>query len=226
MPDPSRTEVQLCHPNAVIRLGLRAVLADETDIELLAGADAPPLRAAPGGDRRCRVVVADHRQALEWLRPPAPGHAGVRVLVVDDATRGWAIRSALQSGALGYVAVDGPLRELVQAVHSVGRGQRFLCGTASQAMADCFAVGDITTRELDVLRRLGMGLDNKSISRDLDIALSTVKAHVQALLDKLRATSRTGAVISAMRLGLIEVDAQPGRPPGAGARPLTTAGSA
>lgn len=205
MPDFIRTEVQLRHPNPVVRRGLQAVLADEPGLELLDDEAVPP-RARPGGEPCCRVLVVDQRQALESLTAAAEGRAGVRVLVVDDASRGWAIRSALQAGALGYVGLDGPLRELVQAVHHVGRGNRFLCRTASQSMADCFAVGDITTRELDVLRRLGMGLDNKSISRDLDIALSTVKAHVQALLDKLRANSRTGAVIAAMRIGLIEVD--------------------
>jgi len=209
MPDSSRTEVHLCHPNPVILRGLHAVLAEEPDIELLAGSMATP-RQLPGAHAPVRVVVADHRQALEWLRLRAPGRGGVRVLVVDEASRGWSIRSALQSGALGYVAVDGPLRDFVQAVHCVARGSRYLCTAASQSMAGCFAVGEITSRELDVLRLLGRGLDNKSISRKLDIALSTVKAHVQALLDKLRASSRTGAVMSAVRLGLIEVEAPEG----------------
>ncbi len=206
MPKLEKIVVQLLHCNPVVRAGLRAVLRDEPDFDLLPSdvtlPEAPASRAghAPG------VVVADHRQGLQRLLGGAAPRC--RVLVVEAISRGWAVRHALQAGVLGYAAVDCPLPELVQGVRSVERGSRFLCASASQAMADSFAVGEITARELDVLRLLSSGLDNKSISRHLDIALSTVKVHVQALLGKLNASSRTEAAVEAMRLGLIELQGE------------------
>lgn len=203
MLNPPRIAVQLMHCNPVVSAGLQAMLRNECDFDLLpCGGTAPDTPRAPARRPPC-VVVADHQQGLRQVLENRTSHC--RVLVVEAVSRGWAVRTALQSGVLGYAAVDCPLPELIQGVRSVERGSRFLCASASQAMADSFAVGEITARELDVLRLLGSGLDNKSISRQLDIALSTVKVHVQAVLTKFNASSRTAAAVEAMRLGVIEV---------------------
>lgn len=211
MPAPPRFVVHLLHVNPVLKAGLLTVLQGASDFDVFDGDDAAPPPPGARDGRGPQVVVADHRGGLALLQ--ASAHAGRcrRVLIVEALSRGWAIRAALQAGVLGYAAVDCPLQELIHGVRCVQRGQRFLCASASQAMADGFSVGDITRRELDVLHLLSAGLDNKSISRELDIALSTVKVHVQALLGKLRATSRTEAAIAAMRLGVVEWSA-PGSP--------------
>jgi DNA-binding NarL/FixJ family response regulator len=203
MPNPARIVVQLLHCNPVVSAGLQAVLRNEHDFELLPGGGPSPAVSSGYAGRAPCVVVADHRQGLQQVLGDLGSRC--RVLVVEAVSRGWAVRTALQAGVLGYAAVDCPLPELIQGVRSVERGTRFLCASASQAMADSFAVGEITARELDVLRLLGSGLDNKSISRQLDIALSTVKVHVQAVLAKLNASSRTEAAVEAMRLGVIEL---------------------
>lgn len=199
MPAPARIPVHLCHCNPVVEAGLQAVLRMRPEFELV-GEARPPHRPP--------VVITDHQQALALLqRPPGPAQPS-RVLVVEAVSRGWAVRCALQAGVLGYAAVDCPLPDLMHGVLCVERGGRFLCASASQAVADSFAVGEMTARELDVLRLLGTGLDNKTIARRLDIALGTVKVHVQALLDKLNASSRTEAVIEAMRLGVIDLSSR------------------
>ena len=206
MPNPTRIAIQLMHCNPVVSAGLQAMLRNEHDFDLLpCGGTLSATPRSPAARLPC-VVVADHRQGLQQVLGASASRC--RVLVVEAVSRGWAVRTALQSGVLGYAAVDCPLPELIQGVRSVERGSRFLCASASQAMADSFAVGEITARELDVLRLLGSGLDNKSISRQLDIALSTVKVHVQAVLSKLNASSRTAAAVEAVRLGVIEMQGE------------------
>lgn len=199
MPAPSPIPVRLTHCNPVVEAGLQAVLRMRPEFELV---------DAAGSGHRPLVVICDHHQGMALLQGPADPAPPRRVLVVEAVSRGWSVRCALQAGVLGYAAVDCPLPDLLHGVLCVERGGRFLCASASQAMADSFAVGDMTARELDVLRLLGSGLDNKTIARRLDIALGTVKVHVQALLDKLNASSRTEAAIEAMRLGVIDLSSR------------------
>jgi DNA-binding NarL/FixJ family response regulator len=71
-------------------------------------------------------------------------------------------------------------------------------------MADSVAQESLTPRETDVLMLLAQGLDNKSISARLQIALGTVKSHVKAVLEKLAASSRTQAVATAHQRGLVD----------------------
>lgn len=205
MPIPSRIPVHLVHCNPVVEAGLQAVLRSQPEFELCAG--PAPGRPEPGA-LRPPLVIADHQQGMAIAQGRLASPSACRVLVVEAVSRGWAVRCALKAGVLGYAAVDCPLPDLLQGLRGVERGARFLCASASQAMADSFAVGEMTARELDVLRLLGSGLDNKTIARRLDIALSTVKVHVQALLDKLNASSRTEAAIEAMRLGVIELSSR------------------
>lgn len=196
---PSRIPIHLTHSNPVVEAGLQAVLCMQPEFELVGATLAP---------HRPQVVITDHQQGVALLQRSAGRTSPSRVLVIEAVSRGWSVRCALQSGVLGYAAVDCPLPDLVHGVLRVERGGRFLCASASQAMADAFAVGTMTARELDVLRLLGVGMDNKTIARRLDIALGTVKTHVKALLEKLNASSRTEAAIEAMRLGVIDLSSR------------------
>ena len=137
-------------------------------------------------------------RSMPWLRQRPP-----RCLIVTDSTRSWQVRQALEHGVQGVVGADCSLQELRRAVHSVHQGQRFLCEAASASMVESLVQESLTPREMDVLKLLGEGLDNKTISARLRIALGTVKTHVKAVLEKLDASSRTQAVASALQRGLI-----------------------
>lgn len=200
----SAIRVLILHADPVAREGLASAFGRCTELSLVdIDADASHLSWQPdafGAD----VVVADHGNALAYLRRPAarPALRG-KVLVIASACREWEIRSALESGARGYVVVGCGLDELVTGVRAVHRGERFLSPQIALRMAEILTCEPLTSREEEVLRLLVEGLGNKLIARRLGIAVGTVKSHLKGIFDKLQVQSRTQAICAAERRGLL-----------------------
>jgi DNA-binding NarL/FixJ family response regulator len=131
--------------------------------------------------------------------------AGVPVvaLVADDVHAA----EARAAGALGLVARDLEAERLLATIGAVSKGMLvFDPEMAPPALQDGGRppqAADLTPRELEVLRLLAEGLANKAIAHRLDVSEHTVKFHVNSILGKLGAQSRTDAVVRATRLGLI-----------------------
>ena len=187
MHDPIRVLIR--HIDPLIAAGAAAALADEPGLVVV--------DAAPEAD----VLVADYDGALAWLADTPSRRTGVLVLSWLDGEA--EIRHALQRGARGYLLGGCSLAELVAAVHHVGNGRRHLCAGAAQRLAQSVLRTPLTPREAEVLRLMAIGLPNKRIASRLAIALGTVKAHIQAILAKLEARSRTEATAIAERRGLL-----------------------
>jgi DNA-binding NarL/FixJ family response regulator len=138
---------------------------------------------------------------LDWPDMPAP----VLVLLNDEeqAAAIW------QSGVRGILLRDMDTDKLLAAAQAITNGlivvEPKLAGTLlPPADNDDFALADpLTPRELEVLQRLAEGLTNKAIAQELGISEHTIKFHVNAIMGKLHAQSRTEAVVRATRLGLI-----------------------
>jgi DNA-binding NarL/FixJ family response regulator len=185
--DPIRVLVR--HVDPLIAAGAAAILADQPGIVV------PDAR--PDAD----VLIADYEGALAWLGDAPSARTGVLVLSWRDGEA--EIRRVLQRGARGYLLGLCSLAELVAAVRNVGSGRHHLCATATQRLAQSLTHTPLTPREAEVLRLLALGLPNKRIASRLAIALGTVKAHIQAILAKLEARSRTEATVIAEQRGLL-----------------------
>lgn len=196
--------VLILHADPVAREGLASAFGRCADLALIDNDDPIPHRpwasAAPGAD----VVVADHGNALAYLRQASsrPAPRG-KVLVIASGCREWEIRSALECGARGYVVVGCGLEELVTGVRAVHRGQRYLSPQIALRMAEILACEPLTSREEDVLRLLVEGMGNKLIARRLGISVGTVKSHLKGIFDKLQVQSRTQAICAVERRGLL-----------------------
>ena len=187
MHDPIRVLIR--HADPLIAVGTAAALAGQPSLVVL---DAPS---------DADVLVADYEGALAWLGDAASPRTGVLVLSWRDGEA--EIRLALQRGARGYLLGHCSLDELVAAVRSVGSGRHHLCAAAAQRLALSLVRTPLTPRETEVLRLIALGLPNKRIASRLAIALGTVKAHIQAILAKLEARSRTEATVIAEQRGLL-----------------------
>ena len=127
------------------------------------------------------ALVPESSQAMEaWS-------VGVRGLLSREASPAW-ITSALNSVNEGLIVVDP---SLVKALLPTQRGSA------------AYQVEDLTKRELEVLQLVAEGLSNRSIAMELEISEHTVKYHLNAIMRKLGAQSRTEAVVRATRSGLI-----------------------
>jgi DNA-binding NarL/FixJ family response regulator len=136
-----------------------------------------------------------------------------RVVVFTAFDTDERILDAVQAGAQGYLLKGAPREELFNAVRVVHSGGSLLqpivasklLRQVSQDRREEKAVDTLTARELEVLRLLAQGQQNKEIAADLVISERTVKFHVSSILGKLGAGNRTEAVRIAAQQGLIEL---------------------
>ena len=194
----SPIRLQVCHRDALLAAGLRAILRAD-----------PGLLVMDGGDETgAQVIVADYDQGLAAASHPRrtadETRAAPKVLVFTSRCSEADVRSALRAGVLGYLVQGCSPQDAIQAVRSVHRGARHFCSLASKRMADSLAHSALTEREIEVLNRLADGLSNKLIARHFDLAVGTVKSHVKSILGKLGASSRTHAVVVAGDRGLVQ----------------------
>ena len=212
-------QVLVADDEAMVRAGVRAILASDHGIEVVAEAE----------DGRAAVELARaHRPHVALLDIRMPGLDGLaaagEIAAVAPATsvimlttfgQDDYIARALGGGAAGFLLKASDPRELITAVHAVADGAAFLSpAVAHRVIRDYRDAGGRTTdarhriqalteRERDVLALLGAGHSNAEIASTLYIVEGTVKAHVSSILDKLDARNRVQAAILAYAAGLL-----------------------
>jgi two-component system, NarL family, response regulator len=115
------------------------------------------------------------------------------------------IQRSMKAGARAYLLKDGPEQILVEAIRRVYNGEVYLPPQVAQKLVDRMQKPQISPRELEVLKAVAAGKSNKEIGVQLFISEGTVKTHVESLLDKLGAPTRTSAVKVAVRRGLVQM---------------------
>ena len=208
------------HP--IVRAGLRAVLDVAEDIRVVAegagGAEALKLVA----QHRPAVLVLDVNlpdlNGLEVTRQLREQNTSTAILALTVHNDGQTIFGLLESGATGYVLKDEALETLANAVRAVARGESWLSPAvarqvvrraveqSSPAAAPPSQSPPLTPCELEVLRLLAQGLDNAAIAERLVVTKRTVQNHVSNIYGKLGMTSRTEAMLYAIRHGVAPVE--------------------
>jgi len=211
----ARTRVLLVDDDALIRAGVRAVLAAEPDLEVVGeaadGAEVVPLARRLHPDvvlMDVRMPAVDGIRATELLlrADDAP-----RVLVLTTFENDEYVYDALRAGATGFLLKRVPPQEIVDAVRLVARGESLLFPASIRRLAEQYApaeaprraLPDLTSREAEVLALVAAGRTNAEIAAELVLGVETVKTHVANLLAKLGARDRTQAVIAAYESGFV-----------------------
>ncbi|MFM0205868.1 response regulator transcription factor [Paraburkholderia sediminicola] len=198
-----RVAVLVCVAEPLLQVGVRAALAAEPDMEVINAGYVSV-------DRRVDVVVADSSTAARFAQDGRRFdlHESLqlaRILVISTQAREHAVRCALEQGIHGFVLASSPVYDLLAGVRALARGDTYLCPPVARLLAQISQRDMLTSREDEVLRLLTMGLCNKSIARDLEIAVGTVKTHVKSIMAKLDASCRTEAARIATERGLIDM---------------------
>ena len=121
---------------------------------------------------------------------------------VDEAR----MEAVLRAGASGYVRKDADPELLLKGIRAVARGGTFVDAGAARPRASAGLVGDLSPREIDVLRQVAFGRTNRDAAAALFIAEETVKTHVARILDKLSLENRAQLVAYAVKHGLVGMD--------------------
>ena len=122
--------------------------------------------------------------------------------------------AAIKAGSKGYLLKDAPREDLFKAIRAVSRGEsliqpvfttKVLEKLASELSRKSTAVDALSDREIEVLDLMAKGVSNKDIADQLSITQSTVKTHVTSIFQKLNVTTRTEAVTTAFKRGIIQL---------------------
>ncbi len=140
---------------------------------------------------------------ITQIRQDAPN---ARIIVLTAFEGEEDIYRGLQAGARGYLFKDTASEELLEAVRAVHRGQTRIPSNVATKLAQRIGHQPLTARERDALRLMVAGKSNQEIAADLFIAVGTVKAHVNSILNKMKVSDRTQAVTAALRRGLAQLD--------------------
>ena len=220
-PEPIRTIIVDDH--ALFRRGLEMVLEEEPDIELVGQASDGAEAVEKAAESLPDVVLMDIRmprssgiEACRAMKEAAPS-AKIIILTISDEEED--LFEAIRAGASGYLLKDIPLDEVAEAVRSVHGGQSLinpsmagklltefatLARRDGEARAQEVPAPKLTEREMEVLKLVARGMNNRDIAKELFISENTVKNHVRNILEKLQIHSRMEAVMVAVREKLIE----------------------
>ena len=203
MARPDDVVVFVAHDDPVIEAGFRAVLDCCPGLRSVNDSLGVGWKAVNSSN--AELLVADYRNGMAWLERSAEYRraATPRVVIVTSLSGECEVRAALAAGVSGYVLQGCDIAELRLAAVTAARGARYISPSVAQRLADSLAHAALTARESDVLKLIAAGMCNKTIARELDISIATVKSHVSSILEKLCASSRTQAVSKASGRGLI-----------------------
>jgi DNA-binding NarL/FixJ family response regulator len=196
------------HP--VVRAGLSAVIAEQSDLELVAEAENGARAVDLFRDHRPDVVLMDLRMpvmdGVEAIRTITTEFPDARILALTTYEGDADIRRALEAGASGYLLKDMLLTEVLTAVRAVHRGERVIPIAVEARLAEFPERSDLTEREAEVLQLVARGLSNKEVARAIGRTDETVKIHLKNAFAKLAVADRTEAVTVALTRGLIHLD--------------------
>ena len=151
----------------------------------------------------------DGVEATRQIKAAAPE---INVLMFSGIGSNDKVVPSLNAGAIGYILKDASENELTQAIQQVAAGKIWLHQDVISLVLKQIKdpeekehlINTLTERELDVLRYMALGYGNREIAKQMTISITTVHSHVSHILTKLEVSSRTAAVIYAMRVGLVK----------------------
>jgi len=214
--------VLIVDDQALVRAGFRMILEAEVDVEVLGEATNGREAVAEAQRLKPDVVLMDVRMpemdGIEATRRLLAGDgAATKVVMLTTFDMDEYVYDALRAGASGFLLKDVPPEQLVAGIRAVASGDALLAPAVTRRVIEEFVrrppasvrtlppkLGDLTARELEVLKLIARGHSNAEIAKELFVSETTVKTHVGHVLTKLDVRDRVQAVVLAYESGLVE----------------------
>jgi DNA-binding NarL/FixJ family response regulator len=218
--DPIR--VLVVDDHALFRRGLEMVLEQEPDIDVVGEAEDGSDAVSKATETTPDIVLMDVRMpkrggidACTAIKAAVPSSKIIMLTISDEEAD---LYDAIKAGAMGYLLKEISIEEVASAIRAVHGGQSLISPSMASKLLTEFASmikrGDerqqvpaprLTDREMEVLRLVAKGMNNRDIAKQLFISENTVKNHIRNILEKLQLHSRMEAVVYAVREKLLEI---------------------
>jgi len=209
--------------HALFRRGLEMVLEQEPDIEVVGEAGDGGQAVQKAIETAPDIVLMDVRmpkgsgiEACRAIKDAVPSAKIIMLTISDEEAD---LYEAIKAGATGYLLKEISIEEVASAIRAVQNGQSLISPSMASKLLTEFATmvkrtdekeqvptPRLTDREMEVLRLVARGLNNRDIAKELFISENTVKNHVRNILEKLQLHSRMEAVVYAVREKLLEIN--------------------
>jgi two-component system NarL family response regulator len=208
--------------HALFRRGLQMVLEQEPDIEVVGEASDGSEAVETAAETLPDIVLMDVRMpkrggidACTAIHDVAPSTKIIMLTISDEEAD---LYDAIKAGAMGYLLKEISIEEVASAIRAVHGGQSLISPSMASKLLTEFAAmvkktderqqvpaPRLTDREMEVLKLVAKGLNNRDIAKQLFISENTVKNHIRNILEKLQLHSRMEAVVYAVREKLLEI---------------------
>ena len=204
----------------LFRRGLIMLLGGDIDIEVVGeaadGITATELAITTAPDVILLDVRMPRRTGVEACRAIKEAVPAAKIIMLTVSDEEADLYESVKNGASGYLLKDSSIEEVAQAIRVVNEGQSLISPSMAVKLIDEFKQMSkpereqgpalrLTERELEVLRLVAKGLNNREVAKELFISENTVKNHVRNILEKLQLHSRMEAVMYAMREKLLDL---------------------
>jgi NarL family two-component system response regulator LiaR len=214
----TKIRILIVDDHAVVRKGIRALLATEDDLEVIGeavnGEEAVAMYQELNPDLLLLDLIMPKVNGIEVIKKIKGDYPPAKILVLTSFAADDQVFPAIKAGALGYLLKDTEPEDLINAIRQVYRGESSLSPTvARKVLEEVFHPAEkplspdpLTKRELDVLQVLAKGKSNRDIASELTISETTVRTHVSNILGKLHLASRTEAALYALKEGMADFE--------------------
>ena len=205
----AHTTIVIADDHPLIRAGMASLLQSDGRFLLLGQAEDGAQAVELYARLRPAVLLMDMSMpgcdGIEATLRIRRQHVDARIVMLSAHEGDDVVHRAMQAGASGYLLKSAPFAELQECIACVLAGRTYLAPGLSAKLAGRVHGSDLSTREQQILAHLATGMSNKLIARVAGIGVGTVKFHINNILAKLDAVSRTEAVMVASRRGIVQL---------------------
>ena len=203
-----KIRVLLADDHLVVRMGLAAIISFEKDLKLVGEASDGEEAVRKAAELRPDVIVMDlmmplldGASATARIRAANPE---AKVLVLTTFGGSEEMKRALEAGAAGALVKGAQKKDLLSAIRRIAAGERVVSDEIARAI-EMLPSGDLSERQIEVLRLAAKGLSNRDIAKVLGVSLDCIKEHLKLVFARFNAATRTEAVAIAVARGFVRL---------------------
>ena len=216
--NPKMISILLVDDHKMLREGLKALLESEEDMQVIGEADTGEQAIRLGVELEPDIIVMDlglpDMNGVSAIRAIREENRKSQIIVLSMYAHKEVVMQSIEAGCAGYVPKSSAHTDLLEAIHTVLEGKRFLHPTAATALVESITTDQplegkfesLSKREQEVLQLTAKGFNSREIGEQLYLSAKTIETYRQRAMQKLNLQHRSDLVDFALKIGLLNED--------------------